>query len=107
MGRLGALAARTGRRIVFTEVGYRSVAGCLGEPWKWDTSGAVDFDVQRDAYLAMFASVWDQPWFGGTFVWKWHPGLGAAGPAVGRAQGDFTPQGKPALEAIRERYSRP
>ncbi len=107
VARLAALSMRAGRRIVFTEVGYRSLAGCLAEPWKWDTAGAVDLGVQRDAYQAMFASVWDQPWFGGTFVWKWHPGLGAAGPAVGRELRDFTPQGKPALAAIRERYLRP
>jgi len=107
VARLAALSKRTGRRVVFTEVGYRSLMGCLAEPWKWDTAGTVDLDVQRDAYQAMFASVWDQPWFGGTFVWKWHPRLGAAGPAIGRALRDFTPQGKPALAAIRERYLRP
>jgi hypothetical protein len=107
VGRLAALSKRTGRRVVFTEVGYRSLAGCLAEPWKWDTAGAVDLGVQRDAYEAMFASVWTQPWFGGTFVWKWHPGLGVAEPPTGRALRDFTPQGKPALAAIRDRYLRP
>lgn len=107
VARLAALSERTAKRIVFTEVGYRSTAGCLAEPWKWRADGTVDFDLQRDAYRAMFASVWDKPWFAGTFVWKWHPELGDAGPAVGRAQGDFTPQGKPALAAIRDRYSRP
>ena len=105
VARLGALSKRTGKRIVFTEVGYRSLAGGLGEPWKWDTDGTVDLDLQRDAYREMFACVWDQPWFGGTFVWKWHPWLGSTEPAVGRAQRDFTPQGKPALDAIRERYT--
>jgi hypothetical protein len=107
VARLGALAKRTGRRIVFTEVGYRSLAGCLSEPWKWGAEGTVDLDLQRDAYREMFGCLWDQPWFGGTFVWKWQPWLGSAGPAVGRALGDFTPQGKPALDAIRDRYTRP
>jgi hypothetical protein len=106
VARLGDLSKRTGRRIVFTEVGYRSLAGGLAEPWKWNTDGTVDLDLQRDAYREMFASIWDQPWFGGTFVWKWHPWLGSLEPAAARAQRDFTPQGKPALEAIRERYRR-
>jgi len=106
VARLRALSERTGKRIVFTEVGYRSVAGSLGEPWNWDVGGEVDLEIQRDAYRAMFESVWAEPWFGGTFVWKWHPKLGALGPAVGRAQRDFTPQGKPALAVVREYYKR-
>jgi hypothetical protein len=52
----------------------------------------------------MFASVWDQPWFGGAFIWKWHPDLGApSAPPAGRER-DFTPQGKPALDVIRSYY---
>ena len=104
--RLERLHARTGRPIVFTEVGYKSLTDSLDEPWIWQTQGTADFALQRDAYAAMFASVWDRPWFGGAFVWKWHPELGAPpAPPVGRER-DFTPQGKPALEVIRSYYKR-
>jgi len=106
VARLERLHARTARPIVFTEVGYKSLTGSLDEPWLWQTQGTADYALQRDAYAAMFASVWDRPWFGGAFVWKWHPELGApTAPPVGRER-DFTPQGKPALEVIRSYYKR-
>src|SRR5207249_10941939 len=47
--RLGALAHRTGRRVVLTEVGYRSVAGALREPWSWDETGLQNLVLHRDA----------------------------------------------------------
>lgn len=99
--RLAALAARTGKPIVFTEVGYKSVAGSLREPWDWDTRGEPDPDLQRDAFAALYETFWQKPWFGGTYVWKWHP---VPRRSAERAARDFTPQGKPALEVIRGVY---
>ncbi len=59
----------------------------------------------------MFLGVWDQPWFRGTFLWKWHPDAGACASWwerrwPERMQRDFTPQGKPALEVSQEFYGR-
>lgn len=110
--RLKALARRTGKPVVFTEIGYKSVSGSLAAPWKWDTEGTVDLLLQRDAYRAMFESFWNEPWFGGTFLWKWHPDLeGRASRGrwwrPDRVPRDFTPQGKPALEVVREFYAAP
>jgi hypothetical protein len=99
--RLEALAKRTGKPLVFTEVGYKSHEGSLKEPWRWETDGAVDFDLQREAYTAMFETFWRKPWFGGSFVWKWHPSQRA----FGRDDRDFTPQGKPALSVIKAYYT--
>jgi hypothetical protein len=99
--RLEALAKRTGKPIVFTEIGYKSHEGSLREPWEWETEGAVDLALQRDAFAAMFETFWRKPWFGGSFVWKWHP----AARAKGRDDRDFTPQGKPALSVIKAYYA--
>jgi hypothetical protein len=101
MKRLEALAKRTGKPIVFTEVGFKSHEGSLIEPWRWETDGAVDFDLQRDAYTAMFETFWRKSWFGGSFVWKWHP----SPRANGRDDRDFSPQGKPALSVIKAYYT--
>jgi hypothetical protein len=106
LGRLDALAARTGKPIVFTEVGYRSLTGSLAEPWLWSTDGTTDLALQRDAYAAMFESVWERAWFGGAFVWKWQPRLGTPQTPAPRTENDFTPQGKPALEVMRAFYLR-
>jgi hypothetical protein len=101
--RLEALARRTGRRVVLTEVGYRSVAGALREPWSWDESGSQDLELQRDAYQAMFATIWNRTWCGGVFIWKWHARLTEG---WGRRPNGFSPQGKPALEVMRTWFRR-
>jgi hypothetical protein len=104
--RLRRLSERYGRRIVFTEVGYRSQEGALAEPWRWDAPGSENLGVQKTAFAALFDSIWAQPWLEGVFVWKWNPRLPAQGPLPGRARRDFTPQGKPALDVIRDFYRR-
>jgi hypothetical protein len=100
-GRLAALARRTGRPIVFTEVGFKSHTGSLRKPWEWELSGEADPRLQADAFAAMFETVWRQPWFGGAFVWKWHP----SGRSFDPDERDYSPQGKPALEVIRRYYT--
>ena len=100
--KLAALAKRTGKPLAFTEVGFKSHSGALIEPWTWKTDGAVDYDLQRDAYAAMFATFWPKPWFAGTFIWKWHPAARARRPD----DRDFTPQGKPASTVIKDYYAR-
>ena len=94
---------RSGRPVAFTEIGYRSVAGGVKEPWNWETAGGTDLQLQSEAYRALFDTFWGREWFGGTFIWKWNPYLGA-GKRSADTERDFTPQGKPALEVIREYY---
>ena len=60
----------------------------------------VNLDIQKAAFEGMFAALWGKPWFGGTFVWKWHPAPRAPAPS----DAGFTPQGKPALAVIRSSY---
>jgi hypothetical protein len=98
--KLEALAKRTGKPVVLTEVGFKSSDYALKEPWQWGAGGGVNLDIQKAAFEGMFAALWDKPWFGGTFVWKWHP----APRDTARADADFTPQGKPALAVIKTYY---
>ena len=99
--KLQSLAKRTGKSIVFTEIGYKSHEGSLKEPWQWETTGAVDLELQRDAFASMFETFWTKAWFAGVFVWKWHP----APRLDGHDDRDFTPQGKPAQAVIRAYYT--
>lgn len=65
---------RTGKPIVFTEVGYRSVGYAAAEPWRWPNRGepsAPDPALQAALYRAFFEAVWSEPWFEGAFIWKW------------------------------------
>ncbi len=104
---LEQLSRRTKLPVVFTEVGYRSVTGGVREPWNWDVDGGTDLRLQSEAYRALFESLWGRSWFEGTFIWKWNPRLAATERPAGAAERDFTPQGKPALEVIREYYRTP
>lgn len=103
VAKLEALAKRVGKPIVFTEVGFKSHTGALKQPWQWEPEGEVDLALQRDAFSATFETLWDRPWFGGTFVWKWHP----SPPPALTTNRDFTPQGKPALSVIKAYYTAP
>ncbi len=96
---LRRVARQTGRPVLFTEIGYRSVPYAAREPWRWperDEDTAPDPDLQARLYQAFFDTVWPQPWFAGALFWKLYP------PGAPPRLLDFTPQGKPA-EAVLKR----
>ncbi len=67
-------AERTGKPILFTEIGYRSVHYAAAEPWRWPARGettAADTTLQRQLYSAFFETFWEEDWFAGSIVWKW------------------------------------
>lgn len=97
---LRTLSARTGKRIIFTEVGYKSHVASTAYPWKWELDGVVDYDLQAAAYEAAFRTFWHEPWFAGFYWWKWQPGSAD----FRGSERDFTPQGKPAERVIRRWY---
>ena len=83
-------AAHPGKPVVFTEIGYRSVAGANISPWDYSTGSAVDNTEQQNCYEAMYR-VWSQhPEVKGNFWWDWPvspPGPGDT---------DYNPRNKPA-----------
>jgi hypothetical protein len=102
------LSRDTQRPLLFTEIGYRSVATAAKEPWTWANRDDVgkqlpDPALQARLYQAFFESLWDEPWFGGAVLWRWH-----AGPDLVRPirDIDFTPQNKPSEAIIRQWFSR-
>lgn len=97
--KLAALSRATGKRILFTEIGYKSHSLATVEPWRWEIEGVADATLQAAAYEAAFDSFWTQPWFAGFYWWKWRPN-----PGEDRDYDrDFTPQGK-AAEVVLRRY---
>ncbi|MFQ5348858.1 MAG: glycoside hydrolase TIM-barrel-like domain-containing protein [Thermoanaerobaculia bacterium] len=98
-----AVARRTGKPVLFTEMGYRNTADAAIEPWRWPDraarlSGATDPETQARCYEAFFRTFWHRPWFAGIYVWKWFPGRGVRPRGV-----SFTPQGQ-AAEAVLARW---
>ncbi len=100
---LAAVHRATGRPVLFTEVGYRSVGYAARTPWTWPRraeDGVVPPApaVQARCYRALGRALGDAPWLAGAVVWKWHP------PPEGRRPLGFTPQGKPAEAVLRRLF---
>ena len=73
MKELSAYAGKTGKDIVFTELGYnRSFAAPL-RPWEYQTDGPEAESVQRESLEAALAAVAAEPRVVGAFLWKWFP----------------------------------
>ncbi len=89
--------------VIFPEIGYKSSAGASERPWEHAPSGEVDLQLQVDCYEALFETFWAEPWFYGAYWWYWgaNPNMG------GEFHRGFTPQNKPAEDAVKERYNEP
>jgi len=91
--------------IVFTEYGYMS---CDFTAWKnWENEAdrsavGLNLDAQSIAFEALYQSLWNEPWFGGGFIWKWYHNYEQSG---GENDKDYTPQRKPAEQVIQKWYA--
>jgi hypothetical protein len=101
-GRLGALSARWGKPIVFTELGYRSADYGAWKHWEIPREAPVNLEAQRAAYEAFFRAVWPEPWCHGVYWWKWHSFPDHSGPE----SNDFEIEHKPAEGVVARYYGR-
>jgi hypothetical protein len=97
---LNELSKKHNKRILFTEVGYKSTENAGVKPWEWDTFSnrfykRISKKTQYLCYQALFNVVWDQPWFAGVHIWEWQN----RGISDGN-NNDFTLENKPALNAV-------
>ena len=104
---LEKIANKYQKPVVFTEVGYKSTPDAAIEPWKWPERGRApeqneSYQTQANCYEALFQTLWQKPWFGGTFIWKWYPQVRDNG----RDHRDFTPQHKPAEKILAAWYGK-
>jgi hypothetical protein len=95
---LAAFAAKSHRRILFTEAGYTSARGTTTRPYSWTISQTPDQTEQAAAYQALLTSFDKDPWWAGVFWWIW-----AAPPDTNENHTlDFTPRGKAAEKIVRK-----
>jgi hypothetical protein len=97
------LAQTYGKPVIFSEIGYKSIAGAAARPGDWKFKGPVDLGVQARAYEAFF-EVWSRQssWMKGAFLWNWEPEPHPERSAAGLA--GYTPQNKPAAAVISRWY---
>lgn len=65
--------ARTGKPIVFTELGYDASPTAAIRPWESGRGGA-GRQIQRAALAAALRNIDAEPAVRGAFLWKWFPG---------------------------------
>ncbi|NND77416.1 MAG: hypothetical protein HKN39_04475 [Flavobacteriales bacterium] len=102
---LSTVSEKYDRKILFTEMGYRSTSTGAIEPWLWVEDPALGEEIysgvtQANCYQAFFNSIWDQEWFAGLHLWQMRPDIEQRR----NKELDFTPQGKPASDVIRKGY---
>ena len=103
-GYVDALASESrafGKQVLFTEIGYRSIAGSTAHPNIWDSGGSYDMNEEANAYQAAFQAFSGRSWFAGMYWWSWPATLPASG-----WNGDYTPTDKPAESVLRSWNSR-
>lgn len=99
------LSKKHQKPIVFTEFGYRSIDKSAGNQWEFEHhrnyKGIPNLVAQENAYVAIFESFWEEPWFRGGFLWKWYPESQISNDKL---NSDYTPQQKPVELIIQEWY---
>jgi hypothetical protein len=93
----------TGKQILFTECGYRSVDYAGAKPWDYNGGNkAVNEELQARLTEVLF-ELWQQEWMAGGFIWKWFPFHDKAG---GSTDNQFSPQNKLAQKTITEFFGK-
>jgi len=82
--------------LIFTELGYKSVAGANTQPFNFSFPGAFDLTEQQNCYTA-FYTVWapENSWMVGIFWWAWPVPPPAANDT------DYNPRSKPAENVLK------
>ena len=103
---LRKIAALTGMKILFGEIGCTSTAGAAKCPWGWQGAGGYDGKEQADFMEAAFSLYENEPWCLGFMWWKWDEQNNRPqfhdDPAGDKG---FTVRGKPAQDVMRRHYS--
>jgi hypothetical protein len=95
MERLVLLHRQTGKRLLLTEIGYRSIDGAGMHPYDFGAGAVADPAEQADLYWAALEAVGDKEWIEGVYWWNW-----LASGRGGIENLDYTPMGKPAEEEL-------
>jgi len=94
------VAKKFHKPVLISEIGFTSSARPWLRPHDDNTGAPLDFEAQRRCYEAIFQAVWGKPWLAGIYWWKWPTMLDNGG----STDDNFTPNGKPAAEAVAQWY---
>jgi hypothetical protein len=90
---LAKVSRRTGKQVLFTEIGYRGVRTTAVHPNIWQGTDVTDTLAQANAYEAFYLAVAQQPWLAGAYWWE--------APSDSWWVQDYNPAGKPAATVMK------
>ena len=96
--KLAALAKKTGKPVLITELGYRPIREAATAPSTWPeaSKGHYDPEMQATLYRVALEALRKVPEVRGVYIWKWFTdSRDEDGPT------DFSPAGKPAENVLR------
>jgi Ca2+-binding RTX toxin-like protein len=99
---LKRIAEQYGKKLIFTEVGFRSLDGSNATPWMWG-NGDIDELEQLNMHKAFYKIITDrvdEGWLGGYWHWNYDAGMDVSDPAP---DDGFNTHGKRA-DALIEQY---
>jgi hypothetical protein len=84
------------KKVVLTEVGYRSMEGAHSAPWDWQAQKPYSGEEQANLYTALFSYWNNESDVAGVMMWQWetNPDTGGEGHTY------YTPQHKPAEKVL-------
>ncbi|HEV7126128.1 MAG TPA: hypothetical protein VGN32_01655 [Ktedonobacterales bacterium] len=91
---LDQFAARLGKPVVLSEIGYRNSADALYNPWQSFSKSPPDPTEQAAAYNAALTNVIGDPYIAGIYFWGWSIPV-------------FQPNWQPAAKVLRQWYTSP
>ena len=94
--RIAPFQAEHGMPLLFTEVGYRSIASAAVHPWDYSLQSRLSHESQATLFRAFFEYWSNVPWVAGLHIWNWEARLDAGGPN----DATYTIQNKPAEKII-------
>ncbi len=97
---LSQLHNRTGKRIVFTEVGYKSTSGDHLDPGDYTINNGVNLTEQNNAYEALFSYWSGSSYMSGVYLWDWMESPNSSGQDT-----NYSPQNKPAEQTMIKWFS--
>lgn len=92
------LSEKYGKKVIFTEIGYKSVVGTAIKPWEWSEDSAVSQAEQALAFEATSIVFRDKAYLAGVFVWKYFTDMDSY--EKDNIEKGFTPYGKKAEVTI-------
>lgn len=94
---------KSGKPIIFPEIGCSSADGSVIRPWEHIPRSEVNLEIQKNYYESLLETFWNKDWFYGVYWWYWGTNVRMGG-LYNRG---FTPQNKPAEQAIKKWYAKP